>query len=261
MIAPDGNYRGFILTDAEVSKIDEKSYLKNNWENLFRCFHVDEAGQMLIQKANLSYRAFIGSLDSRDIESLKRIRIKYFEGLKNQIVKNGEDCFRNREFYHCYFYNGMHYKKDLITNEEQYRIGDIIYTVFNGTEIREYPDEYLTTYFLIIDGEVFGSSRNPQDLWDKAADLCGGAVSIEYYGLLTNEEIRSREYTDLHEGYEGFIADVKSRETGELVDICVLDTAYIEEYMDNSNIAAAVHKLLSDLKEDKEKSKIPAGMK
>lgn len=93
---------------------------------------------------------------------------------------------------------------------------------------------YETTYILIVDGKFIKSSENIDELWKYVAD--NYELSIDYYGLMSKDEIYHREYTDYHEGLESFIASVVNLNTGKNIEINVLDVNYMFDYTDCEDI-------------------------
>lgn len=94
-------------------------------------------------------------------------------------------------------------------------------------------------YFLVVDKKVLKYSNDFDKVLETMADMYGGRVSIEYYGLITKEEMLSMEYMDIHEGSYFFIAGLEliDWDTGARRDISIdiYHSMYLMEYVDDED--------------------------
>ena len=94
-------------------------------------------------------------------------------------------------------------------------------------------------YFLVVDKKVLKYSNDFHKVLETLADMYGGRVSIEYYGLITKEEMLSMEYMDIHEGSYFFIAGLEliDWDTGARRDISIdiYHSMYLMEYVDDED--------------------------
>ena len=94
-------------------------------------------------------------------------------------------------------------------------------------------------YFLVVNKKVLKYSNNFDKVLETMADMYGGRVSIDYYGLITKEEMLSMEYMDIHEGSYFFIAGLEliDWDTGARKDISIniYHSGYLMEYVDDED--------------------------
>lgn len=94
-------------------------------------------------------------------------------------------------------------------------------------------------YFLIVDKEIIKYSSDFDKVLRTLADMYGGRISIEYYGLITKDEILSMEYMDTHEGCSFFISGLKlidfENKTKKDISINIYRSGYLMEYVDDED--------------------------
>lgn len=94
-------------------------------------------------------------------------------------------------------------------------------------------------YFLIVDKEVIKYSSDFDIVLKTLADMYGGRTSIEYYGLITKDDILSMEYMDIHEGCSFFISCLKlidfENKTKKDISINIYSSGYLMEYVDDED--------------------------
>ena len=94
-------------------------------------------------------------------------------------------------------------------------------------------------YFLVVDKKVLKYSDDFHKVLETMADMYGGRVSIEYYGLITKSEMLSMEYMDTHEGCCFFISSLEliDWDTGARRDISIniYHSGYLMEYVDDED--------------------------
>ncbi|WP_129736716.1 hypothetical protein [Massilimicrobiota timonensis] len=92
-------------------------------------------------------------------------------------------------------------------------------------------------YFLVVDKTVLKYSNDFDKVLNTLAEIYGGRLSIEYYGLITKSEILSMEYMDVHEGCYFFISSLEliDHENGTKKDIhiAIYHSGYLMEYVDS----------------------------
>lgn len=94
-------------------------------------------------------------------------------------------------------------------------------------------------YFLVVDKKVMKYSNDFNKVLETMADMYGGRVSIEYYGLITKEEMLSMEYMDVHEGCYFFISSLElidfENKTKRDINISIYHSGYLMEYVDDED--------------------------
>lgn len=94
-------------------------------------------------------------------------------------------------------------------------------------------------YFLVVDKAVLKYSNDFDKVLNTLADMYGGRISIDYYGLMTKSEILSMEYMDIHEGCYFFISSLElndfENKTKRNISINIYDSRYLMEYVDDED--------------------------
>lgn len=94
-------------------------------------------------------------------------------------------------------------------------------------------------YFLVVDKAVLKYSNDFDKVLNTLADMYGGRIAIDYYGLITRSEILSMEYMDTHEGCCFFISGLKlinfENKTEKDISINIYRSGYLMEYVDDED--------------------------
>lgn len=94
-------------------------------------------------------------------------------------------------------------------------------------------------YFLVVDKKVLTYSYDFDKVLSTLADMYGGRISIDYYGLISKEEILKMSYMDIHEGSYFFIAGLELTDfeanTRKAINISILSSGYLMEYVDDED--------------------------
>lgn len=141
------------------------------------------------------------------------MNLKEFEELKREIKEKGIEYSKKFiEYWNCYnkddnihlFYTSSQYPKyQEICDYKK----DVSYFLRHDGKIIESHCNYNPFNILIIDGHFIKENQgSTKELWEYVAD--NYCLSVEYYGLMSKEDIMKHRYTDYNEGIQFFVLDV-----------------------------------------------------